>query len=77
MKKPPTSESDIVIEWRCARADDAANFRSCELVREEVIHLARALGRLAARRDLEAAQNAGDCLSSAGMQGTMSELEPT
>ena len=77
MKKPSTSEPDIVIEWRCARAGDAANFGMSELAREEVIHLARALGRLAARRDLEAARNAGECLSSASMQGTMSELEPT
>ena len=77
MKKSSTSEPDIVIEWRCASADDAASFGTSELAREQVIHLARALGRLAAQRDLKAARNAGECLSSAEMQGTMSELEPT
>lgn len=69
MKQISTSEPDIVIEWRSSRA---------ELMREDVLELARALGRLAARRDLEeaAAQNAGECLSSARKPGTMVVLEP-
>lgn len=77
LKKISPEEPDIVIESRCARADDATKFGSAELTREDV--LAGALGRLAVLQDLEeaAARNAVECLSSASMQGTMTELEPT
>lgn len=77
MKKPRAAELDVVIEWGSRRTGAAHPSSAYDVTHEDVLDLARALGRLAARRDLEAARNAGECLSSAGMQGTMSELEPT
>lgn len=77
MKKPRAAELEVVIEWGSRRTGAAHSSSASDVTRGDVLELARALGRLAARRDLEAAQHAGECLSSAGMQGTMSELEPT
>lgn len=79
MMKPRAAELDVVIEWVSRRTGAAHSSSASDVTREDVLELARALGRLAARRDIEeaAARNAGECLSSASMQGTMTELEPT
>ena len=79
MKKPRAAELEVVIEWGSRRTGAAHSSSAFDVSREDVLELARALGRLAARRDIEEAtsRNAGECLSSASMQGTMSELEPT
>ncbi len=70
MKKLPTSELEIVIEWRCGGNHSVS--------REEVLALARALGRLAAQRDREraAARDTVKRLSSAGNPATMVDVEP-
>ena len=51
MKKQSNTETDIVIQWRCTCDDKAACHGNHTLPREDVLELASALGRLAARRD--------------------------
>ena len=78
MKNLRTAELDLVIEWRCHRNGDAHASIASDVTREDVLELARALGRLAARRDIAEAnaRRTDQCLSSAGKPATMTELEP-
>jgi len=70
MKKLSTSDPDIIIEWRCAPIGQASCSIARDVAREDLLNLARALGRLAAQRDLAqaASRRADECLSSARKQ---------
>ena len=69
MNKLRTAELDIAIEWRRASTGATSLSTATDVLREDVLELARALGRLAARRDIAEAnaRRADQCPSSAGM----------
>lgn len=79
MRKLATSEASITIEWRSASSIDELHSVTPDVSRDDVIELARALGRLAARRDIKAAaaRIVPERLRLAEKQGRMGELKPS
>ena len=78
MKKHSRTEPVIDIEWSGRPKADGANREMPCLAQGELIELARALGRLAAKRDRArmAAQTSSDRLSSDAMNGKMRAKAP-
>ena len=56
MKKLQIADPVIVVEWNGVTADGAVHFTDEHLSKDDLLALARALGRMAARRDLAKAR---------------------
>ena len=56
MKKLQHAEPVIVVEWNGVAADGAVDISGEHLSKDDLLALARALGRMAARRDLAKAR---------------------
>ena len=52
MKKQQQTGIDFVVEWNCKASRDVGSDPGEHLSKEDLLTLARALGRMAARRDL-------------------------
>ena len=78
MKKHSRTEPVIDIEWSGAPMVDGADSEIPFLAQEELIEIARALGRLAAKRDRArmAAQTSSDRLSSDAINAKMRAKAP-
>ena len=56
MKKLQIADPVIVVEWNGVTADGAVDITGEHLSKDDLLALARALGRMAARRDLAKAR---------------------
>ena len=56
MKKLQIADPVIVVEWNAVTADGAVDLTSEHLSKDDLLALARVLGRMAARRDLAKAR---------------------
>lgn len=56
MKKQQIAEPIIAVEWNCAAVDDSA-CDELQLSKSDLLALARALGRMAAKRELARARD--------------------
>ena len=73
MKKLQIADPVIVVEWNGVAADGAVDISGEHLSKDDLLALARALGRMAARRDLAKAREdrAGSATSSDVMPAKM------
>ena len=75
MKKLQTADPVIVVEWNGVTVDGAVDLTGEHLSKDDLLALARALGRMAARRDLAKARE--DRARSATTSDVMPAKMPT
>ena len=75
MKKLQHADPIIVVEWNSATADGAVDLTGEHLSKDDLLALARALGRMAARHDLAKARE--DRARSATTSDVMPAKMPT
>ena len=75
MKKLQIADPVIVVEWNGVTADGAVDISGEHLSKDDLLALARALGRMAARRDLAKARE--DRARSATTSDVMPVKTPT